>query len=58
MARVLWYVVAAIAAFLVLSWVFGAILHMFFLVFWIVVVVLLGLVFFRVGRWSGRRSDR
>jgi hypothetical protein len=58
MTRVIWYVVAAIAALVVAWFVFAALLHTLFLVFWIGLVVVLGLVVFRVGRWSGRRSDQ
>jgi len=58
MARLIWYVVAAIAALVVLWFVFGALLNTLYVVFWVVLVVVLGLVAFRVGRWSGHRSDR
>jgi uncharacterized membrane protein len=58
MARVMWFVAAAIAALVVLWFVFAALLHTLFFVFWIALVVVLGLVVFRVGRWSGRRSSQ
>ena len=53
----MWYVVAAVAAVVVLWFVFSSFLHTLFLVFWIALIVVLGLVVFRVGRWSGRRSE-
>jgi Flp pilus assembly protein TadB len=50
------FIIAAVVA-LVLVWVvFWHLLHLLFLGFWVVVVVLLGLGLFRIGRWSSRRS--
>jgi Flp pilus assembly protein TadB len=56
MARIILFIIAAVVA-LVLVWVvFWHLLHLLFLGFWVVVVVLLGLGLFRIGRWSSRRS--
>jgi hypothetical protein len=56
MARIILFIIAAVVA-LVLAWVlFWHLLHLLFLGFWVVVVVLLGFGLFRIGRWSSRRS--
>jgi hypothetical protein len=55
MARIILFIVAA-AAILVLLWVlFGTLLHMLVIGFWIGLVVLLGFGLMRIARWSGSR---
>jgi hypothetical protein len=56
MKRATGYVVAAVAA-LVLIWIlFSVVLHAILVGFWLTVGVLLGFGVYRIGRWSGRRS--
>ena len=56
MTRATVYIVAAVAA-LVLVWIlFSLLLHTLFVGFWLVIGVLLGLGVYRIGRWSGRRT--
>jgi hypothetical protein len=56
MRRATIYIVAAVAA-LVLVWIlFSLLLHTLFVGFWLVIGVLLGLGVYRIGRWSGRRT--
>ena len=56
MARIILFIVAAVAIFVVLSLVFWSFMHLLMIGFWILVVVLLGFGLFRVGRWSGSRK--
>lgn len=54
--RTIAFIVAAAALLLVLWWLFWGLVHTLFLAFWIVLVVVLGVGLFRVGRWSSRRT--
>lgn len=56
MTRLIVFAVAAIALLVILWLVAWSLIHTLFVAFWIVLVVLLGLGMFRVGRWSSRRS--
>jgi hypothetical protein len=56
MTRATGYIVAAVAA-LVLIWIlFSLLLHTLLVGFWLVIGVLLGLGVYRIGRRSGRRN--
>ncbi|HVB45288.1 MAG TPA: hypothetical protein VNF47_21655 [Streptosporangiaceae bacterium] len=56
MARILVFTVAAIAI-LVLLWIlFWGILHTLLIGFWVLLVAMLAIGMFRVGRWSRRGS--
>jgi len=56
MARIIFFIVVA-AAILALLWVlFGTLLHLLVIGFWIVLVGLLGFGLFRIGRWSRSRQ--
>jgi len=56
MARIIFFIVAAVAI-LVLFWVlFWSLMHLLVIGFWIVVVALLGFGLFRIGRWSRSRQ--
>jgi len=50
------FIVAALALLLVLWLVAWSLIHTLIIGFWIVLVLLLGIGLFRVGRWSGRGS--
>ncbi len=52
------FIVAAAAIFAVLWFLLWGFLHMLVLVFWVVLVVVLGFGLYRVGRWSGRADNR
>lgn len=56
MARIIVFIVAAAAILLVLWLLFWSLLHMLVIGFWIVVVGLLGIGMFRIGRWSRSRQ--
>jgi hypothetical protein len=56
MARTIAYAVAAVAALVVLWFIFWAVLHTLLVGFWIALVALLGFGLYRIGRWSGGRS--
>lgn len=56
MMRTIAFIVAAAALLLVLWWLFWGLIHTLILAFWVVLVVLLGVGLFRVGRWSSRRT--
>ncbi len=49
--------IAAAAAILVVMWfLLWGFLHVLVIVFWVVLVAVLGLGLYRVGRWSGSRE--
>lgn len=55
MARIIVFIVAA-AAILLLLWIlFWSVLHALVIGFWIIVIALLGIGMFRIGRWSSSR---
>jgi hypothetical protein len=54
MMRIIAFIVAAAAIFLVLWVLLFAVVHTLIIGFWIVLVLLLGLGLFRLGRWSRR----
>ncbi|HET9898588.1 MAG TPA: hypothetical protein VFQ44_27000 [Streptosporangiaceae bacterium] len=54
MLRILAFIIGAIVLLAVLWLLFWGLIHALFLAFWIVLVVLLGIGLFRVGRWSSR----
>jgi len=56
MTRMIVFIVAALALLLVLWLVAWSLIHTLIIGFWIVLVLLLGIGLFRVGRWSGRGS--
>ena len=56
MTRLIVFIVAAAALLLVLWLVAWSLIHTLIIGFWVVLVVLLGIGLFRVGRWSGRGS--
>ncbi len=56
MTRLIVFVVVAALLLVVLWWLFWSVMHAVILGFWIVLLVLLGVGMFRVGRWSSRRS--
>ncbi len=56
MARIILFIVAAVAI-LVLFWLlFWGLMHVLVIGFWILAVALLGFGLFRIGRWSGSRQ--
>ena len=56
MARIIVFIVAA-AAILLLLWIlFWSVLHALVIGFWIIVIALLGIGMFRIGRWSRSRQ--
>ncbi|HUC58956.1 MAG TPA: hypothetical protein VMA95_16255 [Streptosporangiaceae bacterium] len=54
MMRIIAFIVAAAAIFLVLWVLLYAVVHTLIIGFWLVLVVLLGVGLFRIGRWSRR----
>ena len=58
MARIILYIVAAVAVLVVLWVLFWSVFHFLVLGFWIVVIALLGFGLFRIGRWSGSKRER
>lgn len=58
MMRIIAFIVAAAAIFLVLWLLLWGLIHTVIVAFWVILVVLLGLGLFRVGRWSSRSSRR
>ena len=58
MARIILYIVAAVAVLVVLWVLFWSVFHFLILGFWIVVIALLGFGLYRVGRWSGSKRER
>jgi hypothetical protein len=56
MMRTIAFIVAAAALLLVLGWLFFSLLHALTIVFWVVLVVLLGMALLRVSRRSSRSS--
>ncbi len=52
--RIIAFVVAAAAIFLVLWVLLYAVVHTLIIGFWVVLMLLLGLGLFRLGRWSRR----
>ena len=52
MARIIVFIVAAVAIFVLLWVLLSGVIHLLVLGFWIVLVALLGIGLFRVGRWS------
>jgi hypothetical protein len=56
MARIIFFIVAAAAVLVVLWVLFGTLLHLLVIGFWIVLVALLGFGLFRVGRWARSRE--
>ena len=56
MARILLFVAAAAAIFVVLWFLVSGVLHFLFMAFWIVLVAVLGLGLYRLGRWSKSRE--
>ncbi len=52
--RIIAFIVAAAAIFLVLWVLFYAVIHTLIIGFWLLLVVLLGIGLFRLGRWSRR----
>jgi hypothetical protein len=56
MMRIIAFIVAAAAIFVVLWFLLWAFIHTLLIAFWVVIVVLLGIGLFRVGRWTSRHS--
>ena len=56
MARIIVFIVAAAAILLLLWMLFWGVLHTLMIGFWLVVVALVGIGLFRVGRWSRSRG--
>jgi hypothetical protein len=54
MLRIIGFIVAAVALFVVLWLLFWGLIHTLIIGFWILLVVLLGVGLFRVSRWSSR----
>ncbi len=54
MLRILAFGVGAVALLVVLWLLFWGLIHTLIIAFWVVLVVLLGLGLFRIGRWSSR----
>ena len=52
--RTIAFIAAAAVLLLVLWWLFWGLIHTLVLAFWVVLVVLVGVGLFRVGRWSSR----
>ena len=52
--RIIAFIVAAAAIFLVLWLLLYTVIHVLIIGFWVVLVLLLGLGLFRIGRWSRR----
>jgi len=53
--RIIAFIVAAAAILLVLWLLFWGIIHTLIIGFWVVLVVILGMGLFRVGRWTRSR---
>jgi len=56
MMRLITFAIAAVVLLIVLWWLTWSVVHFLMLGFWIVLLVLLGIGMFRVGRWSRRRA--
>jgi hypothetical protein len=56
MLRFIGFIVAAAAILLVLWLLFWGVIHTLIIAFWVVIVALLGIGLFRVGRWTSRRA--
>jgi fatty acid desaturase len=56
MARILVFAAAAVAALLLLWLLFWGLVHVLIIGFWVVLVVALGVLMFRVGRRSRSRA--
>jgi hypothetical protein len=56
MARIILFIAAAVVLLVVLSMLFGTLMHLLVIGFWIAVVALLGFGLFRVGRRSRSRK--
>ncbi len=54
MVRILAFGIGAVALLVVLWLLFWGLIHTLIIAFWLVVVALLGLGLFRIGRWSRR----
>ena len=52
--RIIAFIVAAAVIFLVLWVLLFAVIHTVIILFWVVLVALLGFGLFRLGRWSSR----
>ena len=55
MARIIMFIVAAAAIFVVLWMLFWSVIHFLVLGFWIVLIAVIGIGLFRVGRRSRAR---
>jgi len=56
MARIIMFLVAAAAIFVILWMLFWSVLHFLVLGFWIVLIAVIGIGLFRVGRRSRARQ--
>jgi hypothetical protein len=56
MARIIMFIVAAAAIFVVLWMLFWSVVHFLVLGFWIVLIAVIGIGLFRVGRRSRARQ--
>jgi hypothetical protein len=56
MARIIMFIVAAAAIFVVLWMLFWSVIHFLVLGFWIVLIAVIGIGLFRVGRRSRARQ--
>jgi hypothetical protein len=56
MARIIMFIIAAAAIFVVLWMLFWSVVHFLILGFWIVLVAVIGIGLFRVGRRSRARQ--
>jgi hypothetical protein len=57
MARIILFGIAAVVALVLLFVLFWHVLHLLILGFWVLLVVLLGVGLFRIGRWSSSRRQ-
>jgi hypothetical protein len=55
MMRLIGFIVAAAAILLVLWLLLWGVIHTLLIAFWVVIVAVLGLGLFRVGRWTSRK---
>ena len=56
MARIILFIVAAAVIFALLWMLFWGVMHLLVLGFWVLLVAVLGIGLFRVGRWSRSRQ--
>jgi hypothetical protein len=55
MARIILFIIAAAAIVAVLWFLFSGFIHILFIAFWIVLLLVLGFGLFRIGRWAGSK---